>query len=159
VSLLIRQAFGAGILSHPESKRQPSLVVNRRCRRALCAAVNISILMASPLLPYVTFRLLGVPKHKTKCDIAALFEPDDSKNILRISFGEAVLPSATPSRVVTVTFASNSQVLDNFLKAGHIIGDDIPNQPPTFGGRICLDIDFFGLTPLNTPVNVDKSAE
>jgi hypothetical protein len=58
-----------------------------------------------------------------------------------------------------VTFASNSQVLDNFLKAGHIIGDNIPNQPPTFGGRICLDIDCFGLKSLNTLVNVEKSAE
>jgi hypothetical protein len=115
--------------------------------------------MASPLLPYVTLRLLSVPKHKTKRDIAALFEPDDSKNILRISLGEAVLPSATPSRVATVTFASNSQALDNFLEAGHIIEDDVPNQPPTFGSRICLDINHFGFTPLNIPVNVEKSVE
>lgn len=56
-------------------------------------------------------------------------------------------------------FASNSQVLVNSLKAGHIIGDDISSQPPTFGGRICLGIDYFGLTRLNTPKNVDNSAE
>jgi hypothetical protein len=114
---------------------------------------TVSVLMASPLLPFVTCRLLEVPMHKTKRDIAALFEPDDSKKILRISLSEAILPSASPSQIATVTFAASSHTLNKLLREGFIIDEE------GFGHRLGLGDNFYGLTPLNNLVDVGESAE
>ncbi|KAI2470183.1 hypothetical protein F4781DRAFT_185637 [Annulohypoxylon bovei var. microspora] len=109
--------------------------------------------MASPLLPFVTLRLLDVPMHSTKRDIAALFELEDLKQILFISLAEAVLPSFPPSQVATVTFASSSRTLDKLLRGGFI-----PDKQNS-SHKISLGDDFYGLTPLNDPVEPKDCAD
>lgn len=110
--------------------------------------------MASPLLPYLTLRIRGLPTHKAKTDIKTLFDPDDSERILYTSIARDVLSSSLSTRIATVTFSCESPTLQALLEKGKVF-DKHDDCHLTY----TVDRMFYGFTPFNDPKSTEKSAE
>lgn len=113
--------------------------------------------MASPTLPYCTYRLTNIPGTFTNYDLRRLFSSDDQKAILYSSLVPATYRHSGSVQVGTVTFKEKPEG----FKDGHLRFS--PANPTLItlleASSVEIDDHFHGLTPLNEGSLGDKTVE
>ena len=108
--------------------------------------------MASPELPYDTYRLTGIPSHLGLQDVKDLLSVEDKDALFATSLAPALLPHYKDTRIATITLKSKSSALRAAIDAGYL-------QSNEDGPRIGIDNDFYGFTPLNDVTENEKTVE